>query len=83
LFICGIPTILPNLNYPDAWYQGLISFNDQIWMMNLIKNTTSLIDGLNLNNLDIINIKNNNQFIYFQNKIDGSLWSFDLTNFDF
>ncbi|MEK7515359.1 MAG: hypothetical protein AAB555_00285, partial [Patescibacteria group bacterium] len=33
---CGIPVSPPpNLNYPDDWYQGAVSFSDRIWKIDV------------------------------------------------
>lgn len=87
--ICGVSkNISGNLNYPDSWYQGLTSFNDEIWVVtNRFENTILSGFGKNLTSqpIDIVNPKINysKTLFYFQNKRDGSLWSFDLsTGFD-
>jgi len=85
LITCGAPKDLVSLNYPDTWYQGLIGFSDDIWIINIILNQSFLIFDLN-EGIDLINpnIDSNNPLLfYFQNKRDGSLWSFNLnTGFD-
>ncbi|OHA57372.1 MAG: hypothetical protein A2114_01420 [Candidatus Vogelbacteria bacterium GWA1_51_14] len=85
LIACGTPKDLVSLNYPDAWYQGSIGFNDNIWLIDIIMNQSFLIFDLD-ESIDLINLNiasNNPLLLYFQNKRDGSLWSFDLnTGFD-
>ena len=30
-FYCGVPRVIPQGTYPDVWYQGVISFEDEVW----------------------------------------------------
>lgn len=83
LMVCGISKSLLKTNQPDSWYQGLVSFNDEIWFIDTNQNTALLVNNQGSNALDVINLKNSGKLVYFQNKTDGSLWSFDLTSFDF
>ncbi len=80
---CAVPTDFPSAMYPDDWYKGNVSFTDQIWhldsvtgevhlMANLLNLSNSLIDATNL----ALDPKEN--FLYFTNKRDLTLWSLDL-----
>ncbi len=80
---CAVPVEIPNGIYPDDWYKGNISFTDQIWHINattgevhLVANLVSLgkalIDATNLT----LDPKEN--YIYFVNKRDLTLWSLSL-----
>lgn len=80
---CAVPTEIPNGLYPDDWYKGTVSFVDQIWhldtltgevhlLANLVNLSDRLIDATNLT----LDPKEN--FLYFINKNDLSLWSLDL-----
>ncbi len=80
---CAVPTEIPDGFYPDDWYKGNISFVDQIWhldvttgevhlLANLLNLSNTLIDATNLT----LDPKEN--FLYFINKRDLSLWSLDL-----
>jgi len=69
--------------YPDAWYQGLVFFNDNVWKINtetmenklvyVIRN--SVKDGI-----DVINpiLNKNEDYLIFTNKKDLSLWGLQL-----
>ena len=36
IFYCAVPENIPADNiYPDVWYQGLMSFSDAIWKVNI------------------------------------------------
>ena len=77
---CAVPLSLPSAKYPDDWYQGLISFNDQIWKIDILKGTTEIIPFSTEEKLDIINpfLNKNEDHLFFQNKYDGTLWSLRL-----
>jgi len=75
---CGVPSTIPRGDYPDIWYQGVASFNDFIWTNNLeTGNFRSLIDPFGA---DIINpfLDPTEQFLFFMNKKDYSLWGLKL-----
>ncbi len=80
---CAVPTEFPLGLYPDDWYKGKISLTDQIWhldastgevhlLANLLTLSNKLIDVTDLT----LDPKEN--FLYFINKNDLSLWSLDL-----
>lgn len=80
---CAVPTEIPDGIYPDDWYKGKVSFVDQIWhldtttgevhlLANLLTLSNKLIDAEQL----ILDPKEN--FLYFINKRDLTLWSLDL-----
>jgi hypothetical protein len=72
---CAVPKNLPTANYPDDWYKGLVSFDDNLWQIDTLTGETTLL--LNQFGFDIINIfkTKNEDFLFFQNKKDGTLWS--------
>lgn len=80
---CAVPTEITEGEYPDDWYKGNISFNDQIWhldretgqvhlLSNPLKDEGAIIDAIELR----LDPKEN--FLYFVNKRDLTLWSLDL-----
>ena len=80
---CAVPVEFPQALYPDDWYRGKVSFVDQIWhldtdtgevhlLANLLSLSNKLIDATDLS----LDPKEN--FLYFINKNDLSLWSLDL-----
>ncbi|HEY4494809.1 MAG TPA: hypothetical protein VJC02_01760 [Candidatus Paceibacterota bacterium] len=82
---CAVPTEFPVGIYPDDWYKGNVSFVDQIWhldtttgevhlLANLLNLADELIDATNLS------LDPNENFLYFVNKRDLTLWSLDLNN---
>ncbi len=82
LLYCATPSIPTNGTYPDDWYKGIISSNDKIWQYNIksadvrlianLLNSNSLINAFNLNT------DNKDDYLFFMNKDDLSLWSLDL-----
>lgn len=80
---CAVPTEIPSGSYPEDWYKGSVSFTDQIWILNTTNGEVHLLaNPLNLNKVlvDAINLtldpKEN--YLYFINKRDLTLWSLDL-----
>ncbi len=82
---CAVPTEIPAGIYPDDWLRGNVSFVDQIWYLDSITGEVRLLANLlNLSDdlIDAVNLtldpKEN--FLYFVNKRDLTLWSLDLNN---
>jgi hypothetical protein len=82
---CAVSSQIPDGIYPDDWYLGKTSFIDNIWLLNsntgevhqvanLLNQGNALIDAYNLQ-LDSID-----DFLFFMNKNDLSLWSLDLVS---
>ncbi len=79
MLYCAIPNVITASNYPDAWYQGLVSFSDNIWSINTNTGETKLLYQVGINEnaqIDVINpmISPDDQYISFMNKNDLSLW---------
>ncbi len=79
IIICAVPVEVPSGNYPDAWYQGIVSFSDQFWLINTTNQSTQLLftpteptDGVQLG------ISPDKNYLLFINKINGTLWSYRL-----
>jgi len=82
--ICGIPTNAPTAEYPDDWYQGIVSFSDNIYKINLDKKTKELLvspEDFSGESIDVIKpaLGPNGKYLFFVNKKDLSLWSLDLS----
>jgi hypothetical protein len=80
---CAVPRVIPQGLYPDNWYQGFISFNDSVWIVDaegggaveifsLQNHTQEEIDAINL----VLNDKED--MLLFMNKKDLSLWALKL-----
>jgi hypothetical protein len=83
IIYCAVPKTFPVGDYPDSWYQGLVNFTDDIWMINTDTMSSSLIYDIqketNLN-IDVIDpqVGENDDFLFFSNKTDLTLWSLSL-----
>ncbi len=75
---CFVPSSVPNSNYPESWYQGLVSFADQLRHINITNNQSQLVvDPATLNlTIDALSPKLDQvkNYLYFINKGDGRLW---------
>ncbi len=80
---CAVPTDIPQGIYPDDWYKGKISFTDRIWSLNISSGEVHMLadlTSLGKTLIDAMDIKldSKENYIYFVNKNDLSLWSLDL-----
>jgi hypothetical protein len=81
---CGIPVNPPSgFNYPDDWYQGAVSFSDQIWRIDVTgRYAQFVLDFAKENNspldAEALAIDPSATTLVFINKNDGSLWSYSL-----
>ncbi len=80
---CAVPTEIPTGIYPDDWYRGNVQFADQIWHLDTVTGEVHIIANLlSLSNelIDVINpeLDPKENFLYFMNKRDLTLWSLDL-----
>ena len=81
---CAVPKSLSSGNYPDIWYQGIVSFNDSLWKINTNTKETELIydfseQGAHVDLIQpILNTKEN--YLLFLNKKDLSLWGLRLAD---
>jgi len=78
---CAVPKIISLSKYPDDWYQGTFSPSDLIWKINTDTGESDLItDNSQFDGIDAINptLNSNEQYLFFTNKKDYSLWSLRL-----
>jgi len=83
IIFCAVPEDIAFGDYPDAWYQGLIFFTDDIWRINTKTGEARLVAKLNELSEQAIDATNLNlnpseSFLVFNNKIDLSLWGLKL-----
>jgi len=81
---CAVPENSLDGTSLTAWYMGQISFSDDIWKYNLKQNTSSIIEHLADDageQIDAVKpiLSTSEQYLIFTNKIDGTLWSLDLS----
>ncbi|MEQ1561664.1 MAG: hypothetical protein ABL899_03015, partial [Nitrospira sp.] len=80
---CAVPQTIQGKEYPDTWYMGLTSFNDQIWKIDTDSGGATLIaiprettpEEIDATNLSL---SKNENILLFINKKDGALWSLNL-----
>ncbi len=82
---CAAPKFAnSNAIYPDSWYQGEVSFNDNFWKIDLpTKEETMLLDPFTVpgeNEVDVTMLKVDEQKnnLFFINKKDSHLWGLEL-----
>ncbi len=81
---CAVPTNGRGNNYPDTWYQGSVSFTDDIYKIDTKAQKYYLVAALQKNfgaSIDAINLSlsSNGDYLLFSNKKDDTLWSLSLT----
>lgn len=81
---CAVPKYIQNEKYPDAWYQGEVSFSDDIWKVNVENGSTENIADPDLftrgENVDAIKLSldENENYLFFINKKDSYLWELKI-----
>lgn len=85
ILYCAIPRSINPDDYPDSWYQGLESFNDDIWMIDTQKEIIKQIYRVGINenvSIDAFNlvISPDDKYLAFTNKNDLSLWLLNINN---
>jgi len=79
IIYCAVPKSGLFGNLPDDWYQGKISFSDELWKVDIENNSNTLVSDLvnqarqemDITNLDLTPTED---YLHFVNKKDGSLW---------
>jgi len=86
---CAVPSVMSRSPLPESWYQGLASFNDDLWKITLRDGNTpsyqtilepSSVTGKTFDIVDL-QLSPKNEYLLFVNKDDLNLWSFDVTSF--
>lgn len=81
---CAVPTSIPSAGYPESWYRGDVSFNDNIWKLDLKAGTSTEILNFsqqsNGGSADMINLSvdQGDHYLIFKNKKDTTLWQYRL-----
>ncbi|OIO30194.1 hypothetical protein AUJ77_03605 [Candidatus Nomurabacteria bacterium CG1_02_43_90] len=81
---CSVPQSLPQATYPDQWYQGLVSFSDDLWEIDTTTGNTQKImspSTFGVAMLDITNptLSSNDSYLLFMNKITGTPWVYRVS----
>ncbi len=81
---CSVPKSTPSGPFPDSWYEGVSSFEDQIWKIDVNNGTAEIIADLSAINKgeEIDGIKlaldAGENYLFFVNKKDSFLWKLNL-----
>ncbi len=78
---CALPNTIMGIEYPDYWYQGLVSFTDYFVKINTkTKSVMTFVNSANEVAIDATNLflSNKEDKLFFINKKDSTLWSLDL-----
>ena len=80
---CAVPKSFASGDYPDTWYQGLVSFTDDIWMINTDTLASTQIFDIQketANNIDAVDIQidSNDNYLFFTDKASLTFWSLNL-----
>ena len=83
LLYCAVSNFSNNINLPDDWYKGKVSFSDEIWLINTETGKSGVITSTKdflREGIDIteISLSPNNDYLLFTNKKDNSLWMLKL-----
>ncbi len=81
---CGaqIDATMP-FEFPDTWYRGDTSFDDDLYVVSLFDGAASVLIDIKETSgreIDVINMRagHNERALYFVNRNDGTLWMYEL-----
>jgi hypothetical protein len=81
---CAVPKSINAGLYPDTWYQGEVSFDDQIWKIDIkTGNATMILDpatavgGTEIDGTKLA-LDDGENYLFFVNKKDSYLWELNL-----
>lgn len=78
IIYCSAPKSIPPGIYPDSWYQGEVSFSDDIWKIDIQSGTASIIlEGEELDGIKFA-LNESENYLFFVNKKDSYLWELKL-----
>lgn len=77
---CGIDPALPQALWPDEWLRGVTATLDIIWEINLETGEKKILNADQAFNISRIDISADDQFLYFVDKNNNSLWSLRLAD---
>ena len=80
---CAVPRTIEDGEYPDIWYQGVVSFNDNIWKIDLKTSSSELVYNLQKESgkeFDLMNpfLSGDDEYLFFPNKKYLTFWSLSL-----
>ncbi|MFA6251257.1 MAG: peptidoglycan-binding domain-containing protein [Candidatus Paceibacterota bacterium] len=78
---CAVPNVIVGNQYPDYWYQGLISFDDYFIKINTeTGNKTTIANSINETAIDGTHLflDRTEENLFLINKKDSTLWSLNI-----
>ena len=78
---CMVPNVIPPARYPEHWYQGIISFTDTLWRIDTevgVARVLAFFDEVGPFDGSLLAVDENEEYLTFVNRRDGTLWGFDL-----
>lgn len=77
---CAVPftTGPADINLPDDWFMGKISFNDVLWKINIETGNAGRVSDFI--GFDMVNLVVGDDMLLFNNKKDSTLWNLFLEN---
>jgi hypothetical protein len=78
---CAVPNTVTGNQYPDIWYQGLVSFDDFFVKINTITgDKITIANSINETSIDgtYLFLNKTEDSLFFTNKKDSTLWSLDI-----
>lgn len=82
LTYCAVPKSLPSGSYPDDWYKGVVSFSDVLWVIDTETSGVRQLTDLSQSDGTQLKISQDESFLSFIDKKNGSLWVYKLPNTD-
>ncbi|OGI64686.1 hypothetical protein A2642_02140 [Candidatus Nomurabacteria bacterium RIFCSPHIGHO2_01_FULL_39_10] len=84
IIYCAVPKLIGFGQYPDSWYQGEVSFNDQLWKVDiktgnsvLLLDPAVIVGGEEIDGIKLV-LDEGESYLLFVNKKDSFLWKLDL-----
>ncbi|MEI6280751.1 MAG: hypothetical protein WCP17_01995 [bacterium] len=81
---CAVPKSIDNVGYPDSWYQGEVSFSDELWKIDILTGNATMVfdpttaaEGLEIDGIKLA-LDDNENYLFFVNKKDSYLWEYNL-----
>lgn len=78
---CAVPKDLLFSDYPDSWYRGEITFNDELWRININSGETKLLKTVSKERLvdaENLFLNKENTTLFLTNRLNSRLMAFDL-----
>lgn len=80
---CAVPTNAPKATYPDAWYQGTVSFSDTVWKIDASTGLADIVFDPSFESgeeMDMFKLAldPSDSYLVFTNKKDMTLWLYRL-----